>query len=70
VDERRIQDIRDSDPDIYEAACWVQRNRDRFIKPVFLPFLEMEIRQEGRFADLIKAVAGQTLLKVCNALDN
>ena len=65
MDERRLEAIRESDPDMYKAVHWVQRNQERFQKQVFSPiFLEINVKEE-RFTDVIEAVAGQTLLKVC-----
>ena len=65
MDDHRLEAIRESDPDMYEAVYWVQRNQDLFEEQVFSPiFLEINVKEE-RFTDVIEAVAGQTLLKVC-----
>ena len=34
VEERRLESIRESDPDIYEAVYWVRRNQDQSVKHV------------------------------------
>ena len=71
--ERRLESLRESDPDMYKAVLWLRDNRDRFAKHVYEPiYLEINVK-EKKYIDAVEAVAGQAILKVLSelyALDN
>ncbi|CAG8618416.1 11200_t:CDS:2, partial [Paraglomus occultum] len=71
IQARRLENLRDTDAATYEAALWLLHNRALFLKPVYLPMIEINLRQD-RFAAALEATVGPNLLKtfVCQTIED
>ncbi|KAG9292682.1 hypothetical protein G9A89_008268 [Geosiphon pyriformis] len=57
VKERRLAAIQVKDPETFQAYRWIQSNKNLFQKEVFLPWLEINIKDK-RYIDIVEASLG------------